>query len=74
MMYNQTATDLENVRGWWIALPAEEQGDARNVDKLVDCVESLLGSELGGWLRKMQDALDDLRKDEERTRRGSGRP
>lgn len=73
MTYNQTATDLENVRGWWIALSAEEQGDARNVDKLVDCVESLLGSELGGWLRKMQDALDDLRKDEERTRRVPGR-
>ncbi len=73
MTYNQTATDLENVRGWWIALSAEEQGDTRNVDKLVDCVESLLGSELGGWLRKMQDALDDLRKDEERTRRGPGR-
>jgi hypothetical protein len=71
--YNQTATDLENVRGWWIALSAEEQGDARNVDKLVDCVESLLGSELGGWLRKMQDALDDLRKDEERTTRDAGR-
>jgi phage tail tape-measure protein len=37
----------------------------------VDCVESLLGSELGGWLSKMQDALDDLRKDEEQSKPGS---
>ena len=67
MTYNQTATDLENVRGWWIALPADDKEEPTNVDKLVDCVEKLLGSELGGWVQKMQDALAELREEEKDT-------
>jgi SMODS and SLOG-associating 2TM effector domain 1 len=30
--YNQTAIDLENIKGWWTALRPDEQGDPSNVD------------------------------------------
>lgn len=60
MRYNQAATDLANIRGWWIALPAEEQADQRNVDKLVEHTEKALQSEYTGWMQQMQDALAEL--------------
>jgi SLOG in TRPM, prokaryote/SMODS and SLOG-associating 2TM effector domain 1/Protein of unknown function (DUF4231) len=63
--YNQTATDLENVRGWWHALSPEEQANPANLDKLVDHAEKVMASELDGWVQKMQNALDTLRKDQE---------
>jgi hypothetical protein len=63
--YNQMATDLENVKGWWQALSPDEQADPVNVDKLVDHGEKILESELDGWAQKMQDALATLRKDQE---------
>jgi len=63
--YNQTATDLENVKGWWQALSPDEQADPVNVDKLVEHGEKVLESEHDGWVQKMQDALASLRKDQE---------
>ncbi|HZW90635.1 MAG TPA: DUF4231 domain-containing protein [Myxococcaceae bacterium] len=63
--YNQTATDLENVRGWWQALSPEEQATPANLDKLVDHAEKVMESELDGWVQKMQNALESLRKDQE---------
>ena len=63
--YNQTATDLENVRGWWQALSPEEQASPANLDKLVDHAEKVMESELDGWVQKMQNALDSLRKVQE---------
>ena len=63
--YNQTATDLENVVGWWQALAPEAQADPTNVDKLVEHGEMVLESELAGWVQKMQDALTALRKDDD---------
>jgi hypothetical protein len=63
--YNQTATDLENVKGWWQALSPEEQASPANLDKLVDHGEKVLESELDGWVQKMQNALASLRKDQE---------
>jgi len=63
--YNQTATDLENVVGWWRALAPEAQADPANVDKLVEHGEMVLESELAGWVQKMQDALTALRKDDD---------
>ncbi len=65
MTYNQAATDLENVKGWWQALPPDEQADPANLDKLVDHAEKVLESELDGWVQKMQDALAELRKDQD---------
>lgn len=63
--YNQAATDLTNVKAWWIALPAEEQSKQDNIDLLVEHTEQVLQSELDGWVQQMQNALDALRKDQE---------
>ena len=64
--YNQTAIDLENIKGWWTALRPDEQGDPSNVDALVQHTEQVLATELGGWTQRMQDALANLRKDQEK--------
>jgi len=60
--YNQAATDLSNVKAWWLALSAEDQADQQNIDTLVDHTEQVLQSELDGWVQKMQDSLSELRE------------
>jgi hypothetical protein len=62
--YNQAFTDLDNVKSWWTALPAEEQAKQANVDTLVKHTEDVLQSELDGWVQQMQNALAELRKDQ----------
>ena len=64
--YNQTAIDLENIKGWWTALRPDEQSDPLNVDALVQHTEQVLATELSGWTQRMQDALANLRKDQEK--------
>ena len=64
--YNQTAIDLENIKGWWTALRPDEQVDPSNVDALVQHTEQVLATELSGWAQRMQDALANLRKDQEK--------
>jgi hypothetical protein len=64
--YNQTAIDLENIKGWWTALRPDEQSDPSNVDALVQHTEQVLATELSGWTQRMQDALANLRKDQEK--------
>lgn len=66
MKYNQAATDLENVKSWWTALPAEEQAKPDNVTTLVNHTEQVLQSELDGWVQQMQNALAELRKGQEK--------
>jgi hypothetical protein len=61
MKYNQGATDLANVRAWWLARSAEEQAIQENIDKLVAHTERIIKSELSGWVQEMQDALAELR-------------
>jgi predicted Rossmann-fold nucleotide-binding protein len=63
--YNQAATDLENVARWWNALDPSAQADPSNLDKLVEYGEKVVESELGGWMKRMQDALADLRAAQE---------
>jgi hypothetical protein len=60
--YNQAATDLANVRAWWLALSAEEQAEQQNIDSLVDHTEQVLQSELDGWVQQMQNSLAELRE------------
>jgi hypothetical protein len=62
--YNQAATDLDNVKSWWTALPADQQAKQDNVDTLVKHTEDVLQSELDGWVQQMQNALAELRKDQ----------
>jgi hypothetical protein len=65
--YNQTASDLNNVRAWWNALSAEEQANQTNIDSLVQNTEQVLQSEMDGWVQQMQNALDNLRKPEDKS-------
>jgi hypothetical protein len=61
MKYNQAATDLANVQGWWMALSLEERADQHNIDTLVEHTENILHSEFTGWVQAMHDALAKLR-------------
>ncbi len=65
LKYNQAATDLANVRSWWIALSAAEQEEQSNIDMLVQQTERILFSEFSGWMQDMQDAFDALREQQE---------
>ncbi len=60
--YNQSVTDLENIKQWWTALPAT--GQEKNRSLLVDSTEGILGSEQDGWSQRMHDALEKLYKKE----------
>jgi hypothetical protein len=64
--YNQAATDLANVHGWWMALSPDERADPRNVDTLVEYTEKILGNELTGWVQEMHNALAALRTQQTR--------
>ncbi len=64
--YNQAATDLETIRRWWVSLPANAKLEQANVDRLVDQAEGIMQTESTGWLQEMQDAMADLRRQQER--------
>jgi hypothetical protein len=59
--YNQTASNLENVRLWWVSLAPEEQAEEKNIKQLVEATEEVLAAEMTGWVQQMQDALGKLR-------------
>jgi hypothetical protein len=61
MKYNQTATDLANLQAWWTALPPQDQAEPVNRQRLVTQTETILQTELTGWVQRMEDALASLR-------------
>jgi hypothetical protein len=63
MLYNQAATDLTAIRGWWTAMPPDRQVDGARIDRLVDHAERIMRSEQTGWVQEMQDAMTQLRLD-----------
>jgi hypothetical protein len=65
VQYNQTATNLENVRSWWLSLQPEEQARRENVERLVRTTEMILETETIGWMQQMQDVLAGLREEQE---------
>lgn len=67
--YNQAATDLFNIRTWWIALSEEEQAKQTNIDLLVGQTEQVLQSEFKGWVREMQVALTNLKEKQSQAER-----
>ncbi|MDN3515436.1 MAG: DUF4231 domain-containing protein [Candidatus Brocadia sp.] len=60
IQYNQAATNLSNIKSWWMSLSPEEQANQKNIGLLVDNTEKVLESELSGWVQHMQDALAEL--------------
>lgn len=65
--YNQTATDLLNIKAWWTALSSIEKEDPENISKLVIYTEKVLQKELGGWIQQMENMLAGLKKNKEKT-------
>lgn len=63
--YNQTATDLENIHAWWMALETLEQQDPVNIKLLADNSEAVIGNEVERWNQKMSDSLEQMRKESE---------
>ena len=61
-VYNQTATDLDNILSWWTSLEPEEQALRENIEALATHTEQVLAEELAGWTQRMTDALEKLRE------------
>ncbi len=61
IQYNQTATDLANMKLWWTALSDGDKKKSENKIKLVENTEKILEKELTGWIQNMEDALSELR-------------
>lgn len=59
--YNQSASDLTTVKGWWRALSKSEREIPKNKDLLVESTEKILENELAGWVQRMQDAMAKIR-------------
>jgi len=56
---NQTATNLENVRGWWLSLSAADQKNPAFVDELINQTELIFENEISSWVSRMQNAIAD---------------
>ena len=67
LKYNQAATDLANVRSWWVSLPAVEQEKQANIDYLVGQSERILHNEFSGWAEEMQTAMEELQSNQEQS-------
>jgi SLOG in TRPM, prokaryote/SMODS and SLOG-associating 2TM effector domain 1/Protein of unknown function (DUF4231) len=57
--YNQSASKLARLQREWAALEPREQ-DGAALETLVTGGEAVLGTELGGWVQQMTQALDKL--------------
>jgi hypothetical protein len=69
--YNQSAADLANVRDWWTKLSPASKRNPKNIDQLVEVTEKVLETELSGWVQRMENALAQLKVEEEKGE-GSG--
>ena len=70
--YNQSAVDLANVREWWTKLSPAAKRNPKNIDQLVEVTEKVLATELSGWVQRMEDALAQLKAEEEKGEEPSG--
>jgi cytidylate kinase len=60
ILYNQAVTNLENLQNWWTTLPQDDKKKQENIDKLVDTSETILNSELTGWIQQMESAMTKI--------------
>jgi hypothetical protein len=70
--YNQSAADLANVRDWWTKLSPAAKRNPKNIDQLVEVTEKVLETELSGWVQRMEDALAQLKAEEEKSDESGG--
>ena len=59
--YNQAAGKLEALRTKWLALTDKQRKDPATFEALVNDGETILATELGGWVLQMTEALEELR-------------
>src|SRR5215472_11069700 len=64
--YNQSAADLANIRDWWTKLSPAAKRNPKNIDQLVEFTEKVLEAELVGWVQRMENALAQLKAEEEK--------
>jgi len=57
--YNQAILTLTNIQNWWVAL-GDAQVDPKNINDLVDFVETTLQTEHAGWVQQLQTTLAKL--------------
>lgn len=62
--YVKSGLELENVLTWWKSLAPEEQADPARREQLVGKTEAVLQTENVDWQLEMQEALEDLQKEE----------
>jgi len=60
MSYNQAATNLSNIKLWWVALSDEKKKKGNNIRNLVRKTETALQNELSGWVQQMEDVMADI--------------
>lgn len=65
--YNQSKTDLLSIMAWWNALSAEQQARPQNFTNLVNHTEMVLKNEFEGWIQQMEDTLDQLTHEQEKS-------
>src|SRR5262249_54079178 len=70
--YNQSAADLANVRDWWTKLSPAAKRNPKNIDQLVEVTERVLETELSGWVQRMENALAQLKAEEEKGEESGG--
>jgi hypothetical protein len=63
VVYNQSKTDVLNIKLWWEALSPTDKQKPENILKLVRITENTLSREIRGWVQNMQNALSQLRED-----------
>ena len=70
--YNQSAADLANISDWWTKLSPAAKRNPKNIDQLVEVTEKVLETELSGWVQRMENALEQLKAEEEKSEEPGG--
>ncbi len=63
--YNQSRTELYNIKLRWQSLSKTERGSCEKKDMLIQKTEDVLRTELSGWIRQMQVTLEKLHSKKE---------
>ena len=60
------------MRDWWTKLSPAAKRNPKNTDQLVEVTEKVLETELSGWVQRMENALAQLKAEEERDEEPGG--
>ena len=57
---------------WWTKLSPAAKRNPKNIDQLVEVTEKVLETELSGWVQRMENALEQLKAEEEKSEESGG--